>query len=348
MQHFWNTLGWIWSRKIYIAVSLGSALFFFVMFFPFNDLSLAISSTVARMTNNQVYVQASQLNFHLIPKPAISATDIEIETALPPIKAQWAKFTPGLFSLLFSAPTLIKASGGDPQAMKDMSSALGMSFDAQGIWGGELELSVGSGKKGERGPRSRIYLSLEEVNLAEVQRWSQISTAFSGQASFETDILVSPSFEEQPDGEYNIHISKFNLPAGTVSVPMGEATFPISVPHLTLAEVVLKGRLVGGNLVIEQGQFGRPQDPLNGRIKGQLGLRFQPSGQGIVPQFGSYNLTVDLNTSATVQKELSFAFFPLEPAKQPVAGGGARYLFRATGQGIGMAYVPNITRINSF
>lgn len=347
---FNSFFGMLWRNKLFLVVVVVSTLLFTIWSFPFNDLSDAVTSAVAQATGNQVYVQAEQLNIHLIPQPAVSADRLRVETTMPAIEAKWAKVTPGLFSILFSIPTIIKASSGNAEAARTLGSKISLNVDAEGVWGGDVELSMGSGKKGEGGKeRSRMALSVDEVNLKEVGQWADLPVNIQGRADFATDLQFSADLQEQPEGDYELKIAKFNMPAGTINVPMGEASFPISLPTLSLQNVTFKGRMVGGNLMIEEGLFGQSKDPLFGRIKGQIAVRFYPTPQGVVPQFGQYNLTVDLNTSATVQKELGFAFLVLDSAKEPQSNGGAKYLFRASGQGLGMAAAPpSITRVSSF
>jgi hypothetical protein len=343
-------IGFLAANWRFFALSLLSTVFFFAFFFPFGDLSDLLTSAVARATGNQLYIQADTLDLHLIPQPAISASRLRLETSMPPLEAKWARITPGLFSTLFNIRTFMKAGSGDPQASRAAMSKVSLSVAAEDLLGGDLELFLGPGRKSEQGhERSRITLEVMKLDLAAVQRWSEISFRMQGQANLETEMQLAFDFSEQPEGEFNLKINKFALPASTVSIPMGEdASFPLNVPQLTLAFVNLRGRLVGGTLVIEEGTFGQAPDPISGRIKGQIGLRLQPVGSGVVPLFGSYNLTVDLNTNAAIQKDLGFAFLPLDSAKTVTSGGGAKYLFRAMGQGVGMAYVPQITRLNSF
>ncbi len=338
----------IWDNKLFVFLIGFFTVLFTVWLFPFNDLSDAVTSAVARQTNNQVYVQAGELNIHLLPQPAVSATDLKVETALPPIEAQWAKITPSLFSILFSLPTVIKAAMGNAEATRDLSSKIGMTINAEGVFGGEASVSVGAGKKGESGiARSRVSLSMEEINLKEIQRWADLSIQLQGRANFATDMQFSSDFQEQPEGDYELRLAKFVMPAGTVNVPMGEATFPINLPTLTLQNVVLKGRMSAGKFIIEEGMFGQSQDPIYGRIRGQLDVRILPQGGSLVPSFGQYDLTVDLTTSPEIQKDktLALAFAPIDAAKVPSSSGGAKYTFKANGV---LGAYPNITRIDSF
>ncbi len=59
--------GWMWRRKTFFGLVLLSALLFFVFIFPFGDLSDALTSTIARNTNNQVYVSMDDLSLSVIP-----------------------------------------------------------------------------------------------------------------------------------------------------------------------------------------------------------------------------------------------------------------------------------------
>lgn len=343
MKYFWGALGYIFRNKMFVAVALGSTLFFFILFFPFSDLSNAVTSAVASATGNQVYLQAESINLHLLPQPAVSATNLSLETNLPRLEAQWAKVTPSIFSILFSLPTVIQAARGNPEASRALPSKIGLSVDAEGILGGELSVKLRSGSKSEQGrERSRVSLTLESVGLKDVQEWAGLDVPMTGKADVESDVAYVPSFEEQPEGDYQIEIDKFVLPASNVPTPMG----PLAVPTITLAKVVLRGRLVGGNLIIEEGQFGQSNDPLYGRIKGQMAMTLQPMGPNIVPNFGAYNFTVEINANALILRDLSIAFILLDSAKESAPGGGAKYLFRATGQGLGPP--PSINRVSTF
>lgn len=349
MNYFWASLSWLWGKKTFFALALISALAFFILMFPFSDLSDAVTATVARATNNQVFVQFDRLALHVLPQPAISVTDVSVETSLPPLNAKWAKLTPSLFSALFNLPTIISAARGNPDSARTLGTRLGGSVSAEGLLGGDLDLSLRSGTKSEQGhERSRVSMALEKMKLAEVQKWTDLPVKMSGDLNVDTDMQFSPDMSEQPEGDYQIGLSRFSLPATTVSVPMGEAMLPVSLPTLTLENVVLKGKLNNGTLMIDEGTFGKAKDPIYGRIKGALGVRLQAQGPNVFPIFGSYNLTVELNTTQLIEKELGFAFIMFGSAKTATPGGGAKYLFRATGQGIGMQFVPNITRINSF
>lgn len=347
MSYFWGALSWIWSQRKFILIAFVSALFFFVWFFPFSDLSDLITSTVARTTNNQIYLQAESMDLNLIPQPAISAKSVSVETpALPELQAKWLKITPSIWSVLGNLWTLKKAAGGDADASAKLGTRLGVSVSAEGLLGGDVDLNVRPGSAGESGAeRSKVSLFVEKLNLSEFQKWYDLSVKMQGQASLDSTIQYTPGFVEQPEGEVHLRISRFNMPAATLMLPYEGAVLPVNLPNLTLADVILKGHLTGGKFIIEDGQFGQSNDPIYGRIKGQIGFRLQPMGGQVQPQFGAYNLTVELTTTRAVEKDIGFAFLLFDSAKTPTAT-GSHYLFQASGGGFGPP--PQITRVNAF
>lgn len=347
MKYFWGLLGWIWSKRAFILVSSISALFFFTWFFPFSDLSDLVTSAVAKGTGNQIYLQFESIDLSLLPAPAVSAKNISVETpALPPLAAKWMKFSPSWISILMNVWTLKKAGGGDAEAAAKLTTRLGANISAEGLLGADAELKLRPGSTSEQGSeRSKVSLFVEKLNLSEFQKWSDLSMKMQGQASLDTTVQFTPGFVEQPEGEVDLRVSKFYLPASTLMVPYEGAVMPVNLPTLTLANVVLRGRLVGGKFTIEEGQFGQAKDSIYGRIKGNIALRIQANGPQIQPQFGAYNFTVDLNTTKAVEKEIGFAFLLFDSAKTPTPS-GSHYLFNASGQGFGPP--PSIARVNSF
>ncbi|MGZ3798438.1 MAG: hypothetical protein ACXVB1_18865, partial [Pseudobdellovibrionaceae bacterium] len=345
--YLWGTLGWLWSKRKFFLVSLISAVFFFAWFFPFSDLSDVVTSTVARATNSQIYVQFETLDLNLLPTPAVSAKNVSVDTpALPELHAKWMKLSPSWTSIIWNIWTIKKAGSGDAEAAAKLGTRIGANVSAEGLLGADVDLKIRPGSAGEQGAeRSKVSLFVEKLNLSEFQKWSDLPVKIQGQASIDTTIQFAPGFTEQPEGEVDIRVKKFNLPASTIMVPSDGAVFPINVPTLTLENVVLRGRLSGGKFIIEEGTFGQSKDPISGRIKGNIAVRLQAMGPQVVPQFGAYNLNVELNTSKMVDKEISFAFFIFDNAKTPTAT-GSHYLFTASGQGFGPP--PTITRIGSF
>jgi len=342
MDYINGFFGWVWRKKGFFAVMLGSSLFFFVFLFPFSDLSDAVTSAVARGSGNQAYVQFDSLNLSLLPAPAAAASGVSADLMnLPTLNIDYLKLRPAWFSMLFSPMKLFRAARGDMEAQM-YTGILGLAHvRADGVLGGNVSLELSPQKVQAGSVTTRTEIEIDDLDLKRLQDWAELPVKLQGRATAALDMKINPSMQEQPEGEFNLKVSKFSLPASTVTTPMG----PMNLPTLTLANVLFRGRLVGGNLVLEEGVFGQSGDPVYGRIKGQIGLRLQPSGQQIVPIVGTYNFTVDMNSTRAIEKEIGIAFLLFDSAKTPTST-GSRYLFRAQGQGLDAP--PSITRVTTF
>lgn len=340
--------GWMWRRRSFFLTTIVAALFFFAWLFPFSDLSDAVTTAIARGTGNQVYVQFNSLDIEILPIVAASASGVAADLAtLPTLAVEYLKIRPAWFSMLFSPIKLFKAARGDMEA-QTYAAVLALSHvRADGILGGDVSVDLSPASVTNGSVSLNTDLEIEELDLNQLQDWAELPVKLKGKASADISMKINPSMSEQPEGEFSLKVSKFSLPASTVMIPMGEgASMPMNLPTLTLANVVFRGRLVAGNLVLEEGTFGQASDPVHGRIKGQMDIRIQPVGPGqFVPILGNYNLTVDLSATKAIEKEIGIAFLLFESAKTPTSS-GSRYIFRAQGQGMGG--VPSITKLGSF
>lgn len=333
--------GWLWRKKAFFALVSASALLFFIFVFPFGDLSDAVTSQIARNTNNQIYLQFEDLELSVIPAPAVAATGVSADLlTLPTLNVQFLKLRPAYLSLLFSPLKLIKAVRGDLESAMYTAVLALAHVRADGILGGDIDLDL-SPEKAEQGAiTTRADIEIDELDLNRLQEWSALPVKLQGKLSADLELRVNTSMQEQPEGEFSVKVSKFTLPAGPVMTAMG----PINLPTISMNNVLFRGRLVNGNLMLEEGTFGQAGEPAHGRVKGQLAMRIQNMGGQMVPQMGQYNLTVDLNLTSNFEKELGFAFL-LDSYKTPVQGGN-RYLMRI--QGTDFMNPPLITRVSSF
>lgn len=342
MKYVQMFFGWVWARKAFFATAFASALLFFVWLFPFSDLSDAVTSAIARGSNNQLYVQFKSLDINLLPMVAASAEGVAADIGnLPTLEVEYLKVRPSWLYLVLSPVKLVKAIRGDMEAQMYTALLALSHVRADGMLGGDFSMDLAPDKVENGVVTTRTSVDVENLDLNKLQSWAELPVKMKGKMDAEMQMKVNAAMQEQPEGEFLVKVAKFALPSSTVPTPMG----PINLPTLSLENVLLRGRLVGGKLIVEEGTFGQPKDPIHGRLKGQIAVRFLP-GQG--PQMGAYDFTVDLNSSAAIEKELGIAFILFQNAKTPTAS-GARYLFRAMGQGVGVEYpMPSITRANSF
>ncbi len=334
--------GWMWRKKGFFALVLASAVLFLVLIFPFGDLSDAVTSVIARNSNNAVYLQFDDLDLSVIPAPAVAATGVSADLlTLPTLTIQYLKLRPAYLSMLFSPLKLFKAARGDMESAMYAGVLALAHVRADGILGGDVNLDL-SPEKAEQGAlTTRADIEVDELDLNRLQEWSALPVKLQGKLSADVGLKVNTSMQEQPEGEFTLKVAKFVLPSGPVNTMAG----PINLPTVSMANVLFRGRLVGGRLLLEEGTFGQKGEPVHGRIKGEMAVRFIPAGNGqVTPAIGNYNLTADLNMTTMFEKELGFAFL-LDNYKTPGQGGN-RYLMRI--QGTDFYNPPAITRVSNF
>lgn len=333
--------GWMWRKKGFFAVVLLSTLMFIVLIFPFSDLSDAVTSLIARNSNNQVYLQFDELELSVIPAPSVAASGVSADLAtLPTLSVQYLKLRPAYLSLLFSPLKIYKAVRGDVESGMYVVALALAHVRADKILGGDLDLDLSPQKAEQGAVTTQADIEIDKLDLNRLQEWSQLPVKMQGRLSAEMGLKINTALQEQPEGEFSVSIKTFTLPASPITTPMG----PITLPNIIMDNVNFRGRLVNGTLILEDGVFGKAGEPVHGRVKGQMGLRFQPAGGGqITPVFSKFDITLDLNMTSAFEKELGFAFI-LDKYKTPVPGGN-RYLMKIAGFDFAS---PQITPVSTF
>ncbi|MGE5086719.1 MAG: type II secretion system protein GspN [Bacillota bacterium] len=305
MEHIAKLFRLIKENKGKLALMVVSAFIFLFVLFPFDDLSDLISSQVAKITGNSVYVQFERLKMSLFPQPGVQMDQVYIESIrTPALSAQELTITPSISGLIQQKPYGHVA--------------------ARGLLKGDVDLSVGKGQRSDNGvDRQRIEVSAKKISLHDLRELANLPVLLKGQLNLETTALADLSFQEQPDMELNLTIQKFELPPSNVNTPMG----PLTLPDLKLSSVELKGRLAAGRFVIETGTIGRPGDELQGTIKGDIGITIVNHGNGFAHQIGSYNFSIDLKTKKAFQDRAALFLSFIDGYKTPTVD-GAQYKFK--------------------
>lgn len=338
----------LWATFLYLRLALVLALlsagFFLVWLFPFSDLSDFVTTKVSQATGNQVYVQFKTLSVGFLPGPSVSGTGVQLETqASPPLEAQWMKFAPSLLDIVANIGTVLSAARGNLEANQKLSSVIGMSMQAEGLLGGDVDLQLKPAGKNEQGAmRSKIYLDVKSLNLGEVQNLLDLPVKLSGQADLSSSLQAYANFEEQPEGDVELRAKALKMPASSVPTPMG----PLSLPAIGFGEVVFKGRLSNGVLNIEEALLGKKGDPVRGRIKGQLGLRLEKRGPSVAPSIGAYDLKLDLEFSPAAEADFNLLLPLISGYRTQAPSGGTRYLMQVKASRPG--YPPEMTQISTF
>lgn len=307
MEQLSKILKIIKEGKGKIFVMVFSALVFLFFLFPFDDLSDLISSQVSKLSNNSVYLQFERLKMSLFPTPGVKMDQVYIESLrTPALTAEELVITPSVSGLIQQKPYGHVA--------------------AKGLLKGDVDVQVGKGTKTENGvDRQKIEISAKKISLHDLRELANLPVLLKGQLDLQTTALADLSFQEQPDIEVDMTISKFELPPANVNTPMG----PLTLPDLKLSTVELKGRLAAGRFVIENGTIGKPGDELYGTIKGNIGLTIVNRGNGFGQQIGAYNFEVDLKTKRSFQDRAALFLTFIDGYKTPT-NEGAQYKFKVS------------------
>ncbi len=305
MEYVARFFKWLKENKGKLFIMVVSAFVFLFVLFPFDDLSDLISSQVAKVTNNSVYVQFDRLKMSLFPQPGVQMDHVYIESLrTPALSAQELVITPSISGLIQQKPY--------------------GSVSAKGLLKGDVNVSMGKGTRSDNGvERHRIEVSAKKVALNDIREFANLPILLKGQLNLETTALADLTFQEQPDVEVNLTINQFELPPSNVNTPMG----PLTVPELKLSSIELKGRLAAGRLVIESGTIGKPGDELQGTVKGDIGLTIVNRGGSFGQQIGAYNFDIDLRAKKSFQDKAGLFLTFIDGFKSPTAD-GAQYKFK--------------------
>jgi type II secretion system protein N len=329
--------------RLAFVVAVIAGAFFFVALFPFGDLADFVTSKVSEATQNRIYLQMETLNFGFIPSPSISGTNVQVEAAeLPTLKANWIKISPSLLDIIANVGNVVSAARGNLAASQKLSNQVGVSVSAEGLLGGDMDLQMKPGGKNEQGAlRSKIYLEMDQLDLSEIPKAFNFPLAMNGRADVVSNLRVYPNFEDQPDGDVELKAKSVKIPASTVPTPLG----PLAMPPMNFGEITFKGKMAGGTFIIEEANLGRSSDPLHGRIKGQMAIRFQKMGPNVVPVMGAYDLKIDLELTSAAEKDFSL-ITGLISGYRTQSPRGSRYLLQV--HGANTYGPPEITQSSTF
>jgi len=317
MNYILAPLRYLIQNKLKFGLMLFSVLAFAFLLFPFDDLGDLVTTQVAKVTANQVYLQFDRMNLGLVPDPGLQLQNVYLEsTGVPPLSASEITFMPSISGLLAKKP-----SGR---------------VSAKGFFKGELMASLQPGKKSDNGvERQKIELTAKHLSLADMKELMGLPLTIKGKVDVTTQAQADLSFTEQPDMDLILHIDKFELPTGNVQTPMG----PLTLPEIKLATVDLKGRLSSGRFSIEEGTLGKEGDELRGTVKGGVNLQLKMTPSGLVPIIGAYDFSIDLNVKKGLQDRATLFLSFLDTYKTPTPD-GARYAFKVSA--INVFNPPNI------
>jgi type II secretion system protein N len=297
----------IFGSKLKILVMILSTFVFLLVLFPINDLGDFVSTQVARLTNNTVFLQFEELRMSLFPAPGMKVEQVFVEAqGVPGISAQEIRFAPAIMGLISQKPY--------------------GTVNAKGLFKGDVQISVKSGPRSENGvERQRVEINAQKLSLQDLREVARLPVMMKGKLDLDSTALVDLTFTEQPDIDINLNISQFELPPSNVNTPMG----PLTMPDLKLTGVEIKGRLAGGKLIIEQGQIGKENDEMRGTITGNMDLSLTNQGGVINPVLGGYTFNVNLRMKRGFLERASTFLILIDQYKTATAE-GAEYKFKVS------------------
>lgn len=310
------------NHKKQIVFAFFSFMFFLVFLFPFEDLSDYITEQIAKNTQNQVFVAFKDLGISIFPL-GLSFKEVSVDTPfVPTLKASTLNLAPSIASFLAFKP--------------------GFVANASGLFDGSAKLTYKTGKsEGDAPPRQLVDLELSKVSVGDLAKFAASPVPLQGKVDLNLNGEIDPTFRIQPTSEFAVQMVPLSIPASTVPTVLG----PLNVPALSFGKINLQGRLVGGELIIEESQIGQAGDSVSGRIKGKFNVTMVRSGANVVPRFGAYQLKLDLNVNREAEKDLGI-FLALYDKFRTLTGSGARYAFQLNG--VNMQTPPNAVAYSSF
>lgn len=300
----------------FVAVILLTAVFG-LLIFPFDDLGDLISAKISESTNGAWYVQFDELNLAFFP-PGVSTERVIVESnTLPALNADTLDIKPWILGAL--------------------TAKTGVALEAAGVFNGQVAVDYREGEKLPAGHRLQdIVLNAADINLQQLfdylRTGNLANLAMQGSLGLQSTLKIDPSMGRQPVGDLTLQASGLSLPNPSFNVPnLG----PVLLPTLRLGKLNLQGKMNDGKLNIEDLAFGGPNEDLSGKIKGELGLKLNRDPSGVRPQFGAYNLRVDLTVKkdfieANSKGPMGLVFAYINGFRQD-SGQNARFNFTVSG-----------------
>jgi type II secretion system protein N len=289
---------------------------FFILFFPFGDLSDKITTEVSAATGNSVYVQFDDLSLAMIPQPALKMVNVVAEL----------QQAPELFMTELSvAPSLAAIFKRKP---------MGRAY-AEGLYQGNLDVHVSGSSKIKDDSAISTQVDFTNFNIKDLikalQKNQNLPLTASGVGQLQAQIDFMPNMKTQPDGDITLGIRQVQIPA--FNIPLEAIGGSLPVPGLNLDKLQLKGKIKDGRLFISDTFVGSPKDELYAKVSGDMAVRVAPGASNM--DFGAYNLAIDITIREGLQSQLSSYMGLLDgfvgSYKQPAIS-GTRYAFRVQGR----------------
>lgn len=317
-QFLLGTLKNHWGKILF---SLSCAIFFLLIIFPYSDLTSFASDKIYQQTKIATRIEA--MGISLLPLPGALLNGVQINISSPPLKIESVQVSPSPLSSLVHRDAYFTA-------------------DLTGALGGELSMTRSPGGSVEKGDHIKENFELKADNIIVEKLLTllksntlspmNVPVNLRGKVSIESDGEIDPKFTEQPEINFVGSGTNIEFPRQTLNTMMG----PLVIEAMKWKSMSLKGRMIAGEIIIEELLLGEKTDPLFLKLKGKLSLPLKAGSRGLGPiRFGSYELDTDLTLTRGANSLLTMMMDPLAGSFKTESRQGTRYVFRASGSGFG-------------
>ncbi len=301
------------------------AVVFIFVLFPFEDLGDLVSTKISELSNNQSNLNFNKMDIKFFPTPGVEFSQVFAELAgMPTLSAKELIITPSISGLINQKP-----SGR---------------IVARGIFKGNIDVSVSSKRSREKDVDSYdVELSAENLNLYDIKQTTNFPVGMKGQLTFSSKALADLKMSERPPSLRSLEINDFSLSVKQLEVlpsTVELGPFPLSIPGFKVSLLDLKGKLNDGRFTIDSGRIGQPNDEISGTITGLMNLSFQNTGVGMAPQFGAYELLLNLKIKKNFQEKAALFLLFIDNYKRALPDG---YLYKVKLSGTQFGPPPRVS-----
>lgn len=312
---------WLYRFKGKIIGLIALVCVFSLLLFPTQDLRDLVTIQVYERSGRSIFVLFNKIHVGIFP-PHLSLEDLRVSGRLLPgqLSATKVKLTP------FSDVLITQTPAGE--------------LLLEGLWSGTTLVRLEPGRTLESGVKSQLLrIQADQVSLSELASLVKLPVKLSGQGQLLASGQIDPSFQSQPDFDFDLQIKELELPSSQVETMMG----PLNLPSLKVSNAQIKGRWSAGRIQFERIQLGQLQDELSAEGKGFLGLALQPTGGRLTPSLGGYQFEFDLRVTRDLESRAGLFFVLLDPYKSAITD-GSRFRFKISGNN--MMAPPNFGPMN--
>ncbi len=290
---------------------------FFLLLFGFFLVRFPVEEAISRLVNqfNQESPVSFQLNYENLrlsffnPALVFNEAQILISHTQKKLKLKQLRVYP-------SYPALLMLKPGIRILFKWPDSTMWLTFRKKTL------------KKDQVG----WFISMEasHFSLAHLQAFSPLLSKISGYFDINIELVLDPSFKQQPDGSWQIH--GVNIESQALSYTFPGTTGTISLPSFGWGKVHSEGKVKEGEFLISDISIGEKEDPFQIMARGVLSLFFvkQTFNKSSVAQRKSYDISLDILTSEELKPKLYFLDLFFSSVESETAF-GSRHLGRIRG-----------------